>query len=263
VLIPLVLVAGVVGLAVGSFLNVLAYRVPRGESIVTPGSRCRACHARVKLRHNLPVVSWLALRRRCPNCHAVTSVRDPVIELLTAATFVALTIRFGAAAELPAFLYFGASAIVFALIDWDEKYLPTSVVLPSYVTAVLLLMPAGAVNADGSRTTRAFLAMGMLVLVYLALVAVSPGATGRGYISLAGLLGLYLGWLSWGALLLGAVGGLFLSALAERLSTPLTRGSRVQLSIPLGTCMAVGAVLAVFLVGPVGQEYRSITALRG
>src|SRR3954452_785405 len=100
----LVFLAGLVGLMVGSFLNVVIHRVPRGESVVRPASRCPECGHEVRPRDNVPVVSWLLLSGRCRDCDAPISRRYPLVELLTALVFATLTVRVGATAELPAYL---------------------------------------------------------------------------------------------------------------------------------------------------------------
>src|SRR5581483_3031157 len=108
---PLVLwaaFAGVFGLAIGSFLNVVIYRVPAGESVVRPPSRCPACAAEIRGRHNVPVLGWLALRGRCADCRAPISARYPLVELATGVAFVLITLRLAGlhlTAALPAYLY--------------------------------------------------------------------------------------------------------------------------------------------------------------
>src|SRR4051812_28126978 len=118
-MIALLVGLAVVGLAVGSFLNVVVWRVPRGGSVVSPPSRCPSCDSRVRARDNVPVASWLLLRGRCRDCRAAISLRYPLVEALSAAVFVILGGRLGPSWELPAFLYLGAIAVALALIDLD------------------------------------------------------------------------------------------------------------------------------------------------
>src|SRR6185312_5338601 len=107
----LVPVAVLLGLIVGSFLNVVIWRVPRGESIVRPPSHCPACGSPIQPRDNVPVASWLALRGRCRHCRTSISARYPAVEVLTAAAFGVVTWRVGAHWELAAFLYLSAVLI--------------------------------------------------------------------------------------------------------------------------------------------------------
>ncbi|HLZ37861.1 MAG TPA: prepilin peptidase [Mycobacteriales bacterium] len=118
--------AGVLGLVIGSFLNVVARRLPRAESIVAPGSRCPACRHPIRARDSVPVISWLALEGRCRDCAAPISPRYPLVELLTGLLFAVLAVRFGTAAELPAYLYLAAAGVALTLIDLDVRRLPNA-----------------------------------------------------------------------------------------------------------------------------------------
>src|SRR6185295_5279397 len=109
--------AGLLGLLVGSFLNVVIHRVPRGESLWRPASHCPHCQAAIRPWHNVPVIGWLVLRGRCAGCRAPISARYPLVEAGTAALFVAVAARFGLTVELPAYLYLAAIAVALAVID--------------------------------------------------------------------------------------------------------------------------------------------------
>jgi len=130
---------GVLGLIIGSFLNVVVWRIPRGESIVSPPSACPRCGHRIRARDNVPVVSWLLLRARCRDCHAPISLRYPLVEAATGVLFVLVALRVGWSWAMPGYLYLAAVGLALALIDLDTHRLPNSLVLPAYpVTAVLL-----------------------------------------------------------------------------------------------------------------------------
>src|SRR5580698_9168633 len=128
----------VLGLAVGSFLNVVIYRVPRGESIVRPRSSCPSCGAPIRERDNIPVVSWLVLRGRCRDCQAPISARYPLVEFSTGVLFGLTAWHFGADWALPAYLYLAAIGVALAMIDLDVHRLPNKIVLPSYAAVPLL-----------------------------------------------------------------------------------------------------------------------------
>ncbi len=145
---------GLLGLAVGSFLNVVIHRVPRDESLVRPGSHCPHCGCAVRARHNVPVLGWLLLRGRCADCRAPISVRYPLVEAGTAALFVAVAVRFGFSWELPAYLYLAAIAIALTAIDLDVMRLPDAIVLPSYLVAAALLVPVAVLHGDGAALLR-------------------------------------------------------------------------------------------------------------
>src|SRR5919205_3026069 len=137
----LLCMTGLLGLAVGSFLNVVIHRVPRGESLVRPGSHCPHCGSAIRKRHNVPVLGWLPLRGRCADCRTPISARYPLVEAGTAALFVAVAARFGWSWELPAYLYLAAIAVALAAIDLDVLRLPDQIVLPSYGVAGAPLPP--------------------------------------------------------------------------------------------------------------------------
>ena len=145
----------VVGLAVGSFLNVVVWRVPRGESVVSPPSACPACASPVRPRDNVPVVGWLLLRGRCRDCDAPVSARYPVVEGLTAVLFVVLALRLGADPVLPAYLYLAAVGLALALIDLDVRRLPDALTLPSYPVVAALLALGAALGSDSGELVRA------------------------------------------------------------------------------------------------------------
>jgi leader peptidase (prepilin peptidase)/N-methyltransferase len=250
-------IAGVFGLAIGSFLNVVIYRVPRDESIVKPASRCPQCSTPVRRLHNIPVAGWLVLRGRCAHCDCRISPRYPLIELGTAALFVAITVRFGFSPQLPAYLYLTAVAVALAVIDFDVQRLPDSIVLPSYVVGVLLLMPAGAVGDNWWSAARGLLAMGMLFAVYLALAMAYPGGMGFGDVKLAGLLGLFLGWISWGSVLVATFGAFLLGGIAGIALLAAHRATRKS-AIPFGPFMLAGAFLALFFAGSASNWYGDL-----
>src|SRR5262245_14704097 len=163
---------GLLGLLVGSFLNVVIHRVPRGESLLRPGSHCPRCQIPILPWHNVPIIGWLLLRGRCVACRTRISARYPLVEAGTAALFVAITARVGVTAELPAYLYLAAIAVALAMIDIDVKRLPNAIVLPSYVVAVALLLPAALADGAWSSAGRALLAATALWAFYFALAFV-------------------------------------------------------------------------------------------
>jgi leader peptidase (prepilin peptidase)/N-methyltransferase len=253
----LLVIAGVLGLTVGSFLNVVIYRLPREESLLRPGSRCPRCHSPIKPWHNVPLVSWLVLGGHCAHCAQRISVRYPLVEAATALLFVAVTVRFGLTPALPAYLYLAAIAVTLAMIDFDVRRLPDVIVLPSYVVGAVLLVPAVAADGDWWAAVRGLVAMAVLWTFYFALAFLYPGGMGFGDVKLAGLLGLYLGWLGWSAVLIGAFSGFLLGGLAG-VALLLSRRANRKTAIPFGPAMLGGAMLAVLAAGPVANWYASL-----
>ncbi|BCY05888.1 A24 family peptidase [Actinoplanes sp. L3-i22] len=253
-LIPLLVVVGILGLAVGSFLNVVIYRVPRDESLVSPGSHCPNCGHAVRNRHNVPVLGWLLLRGRCADCATPISARYPLVEAGTAALFVAVAARFGWSWALPGYLYLAAVAIALAMIDLDVMRLPNKIVLPSYAVAAALLVPAALLAGDPGALLRGAVAAILLYLVYRVLGAFGMGG---GDVKLAPLLGFYLGWLGWGAVAVGAFSGFLLGGVAGAILL-LTRAAGRKSRIPFGPYMLAGALLAVFAAAPIADWYANL-----
>jgi leader peptidase (prepilin peptidase) / N-methyltransferase len=247
----------VLGLLVGSFLNVVIWRVPRGESVVRPVSHCPGCSAPVRPRDNVPVLSWLLLRARCRTCGVQISGRYPLVEFGTGVVFAVLTARLGPAWALPAFLYIAAVGIALAVIDWDTRRLPNALTLPSYAVGIALLAGAAAIDGSWSMLLRAALGMVALFGLYFALAFVYPAGMGFGDVKLAGLLGLYLGWLGWGTWCVGAFAGFLLGAIGGGVVIATRRGGR-KTAIPFGPFMLAGALVAILAGAPLVSAYLSL-----
>jgi len=250
--------AGLLGLAIGSFLNVVVYRVPAGRSL-SPDSACPKCGTAIRKRDNIPVVSWLMLRGRCRGCSQPISARYPLVEAGTAAAFVLVTARFGpamleaqttqdavaASIELVAFLTLTAVSIALALIDLDTKRLPNVIVVPSLLAGVVLLGAAALVRGDLAALAGAAIGGAGLFLLYFVLALVSRGGMGMGDVKLAAVLGLYLGFLGWGNLLVGAFAAFIFGGVFGLLLLLVRKAGRKS-AIPFGPWMILGAWLGVF-----------------
>lgn len=242
---PLVIVGcGILGLLIGSFLNVVIWRVPRGESIVSPPSACPQCHQEIRAYDNIPVVSWLVLRGKCRDCGNPISARYPLVEAGTGILFAVMGWVFGLSWELPAFLYFAAIGVALALIDLDTKRLPNVITLPSYIVGgVLLLLPA-ILDPAWDAYLRAWLGAVALFAVYFLIAFTYPKGMGFGDVKLAGVIGLYLGWLGWGPLVAGAFLGFLLGAVVGVALMALGGAGR-KTALPFGPFMLAGAAIAV------------------
>jgi leader peptidase (prepilin peptidase) / N-methyltransferase len=248
---------GLLGLAVGSFLNVVIYRVPRAESLVSPGSRCPSCGSPIRPWHNIPVVGWLVLRGRCAACGAPIGVRYPLVEAGTAALFVVLALRLdslGLLSALPAYLYFGAIGIALALIDLDCRRLPTAIVLPSYPVLAVLLAASAAWQGDWWSLARAVIGAAALFAFFLAIVLIHPPGMGFGDVRLSGLIGGALAYLSWSTVVIGGFAGFFLGAVIGLIVIAVRGGGR-KTAVPFGPFMIGGALLAVFVAEPITHWY--------
>ena len=240
--------AALVGAAAGSFLNVVIWRVPRGESIVSPPSHCPECGERIKARDNIPIVSWLLLRGRCRNCGEPISRRYPLVEALVAALFAAITAVNGVDWDLAWQLPLAAVLVALAAIDLDLQILPNKIVYPAAVWGV-----ASAALIRLSDLPE-LLAWGVGAFAFLLVAAlVYPAGMGMGDVKLAGVLGLYLGSSVVPALLVAFLSGTIVGiAIMARHGVAEGR----KMGVPFGPFLAVGGIVAL-LVGPdLVEAYR-------
>ncbi len=243
--------AGVLGLAIGSFVNVVAYRVPLGKSVVSPPSACPACRTPIRNRHNIPVLGWLALRGRCYDCAEPISARYPIVEAATGLLFALVGWRFADQPMLlAAYLAFAGIAVALALIDLDVHRLPNVLVLPSYpVLAVLLALGVGAQGM-----LRAAIGGALLFGFFFVVAIAAPGGIGFGDVKLAGVIGGMTAAISWGAFLTSSFGAFLLGAIAGVLLM-LGRRAHRKTAVPFGPFMLLGAWASILGASGLGQFY--------
>ena len=235
-----VLLIGLLGLLVGSFLNVVIYRLPRGESLLRPASRCPGCGTPIKPWENIPVVSWLILRGRCRSCGASISARYPVIEALTAAAFVGAALTRGVDDDLAVWLPFVAMLIAVAGIDLDHRIIPNKILLPAAIWGLAATIAFRPDNIDDSLIAGG-IAFGALLLTAVAY----PAGMGMGDVKLAGVMGIYLGSGVAPAMLAGFLAG---SLVGLAIIAREGRDARKK-GIPFGPFLAFGGLIGVF-AGP-------------
>ncbi|WP_084037787.1 A24 family peptidase [Demequina sp. NBRC 110053] len=247
------------GLVVGSFLNVVAWRVPRGESISHPRSACPACGHPVRARDNVPVVSWLLLRGKCRDCGEPISARYPLIEAATSVLFVLVLWHFGLGIEFVAFAYLAALGVALTSIDLSVQRLPDVLVLPAYIVLLVLFGVACALSGDWWPLARAVIGGAALFSFYFVAALVYPGGMGFGDVKLAGVIGIALGWLGWGPLVVGAFSAFLLGGLAGIIIMAVTKSGR-RTRIPFGPWMIAGAAVGVAYGDSVWDAYTGTWA---
>jgi leader peptidase (prepilin peptidase)/N-methyltransferase len=201
-------------------------------------------------------VSWLILRGKCRNCANPISPRYPLVEAGTAALFVAFGLRLGVHAALPAYLYLAAVGVALAMIDLDVQRLPDVLTLPSYPIALALLGIAAAVDDEPHAYVRALLGMAALFGFYGLVWFLYPAGMGLGDVKLAGVLGLYLGWLGWGPLVVGAFAAFAVGAVVSIAIVAFADGGR-KTRIPFGPFMLVGVLIGIYAGHPLAHAYTS------
>ena len=238
----------VLGLAVGSFLNVVIYRVPRNESIVSPRSSCPSCGAPIRGGDNIPVISWLLLGRRCRHCKVAISVQYPLVELACAVLFAGTAARFGYRWDLPAYLVLFAGLLALSCIDIERLILPKRIVYPlTGLVALLLLLAAAETGTWHDYLIGLACAAGWFV-VFFGMNFISPRILGLGDVRLSLVLGLALGWLGVGYVLLGFFAANLIGAVIG-LGLIATKHIDRRNPVPYGVFLALGCAVAVF-AGP-------------
>jgi leader peptidase (prepilin peptidase)/N-methyltransferase len=242
------------GLAIGSFLNVVIWRVPRGESVAHPPSHCPSCDNPISPRDNIPVVSWLLLRGKCRHCGNPISIRYPLVELGTAGLFLAFAVHFGLHADLPAYLYLAAVGVSLAMIDIDLQRLPDVLTLPSYPIALaLFVLPAVRYHA-WHEYLHALIGMAALFAFYFIVWFLYPAGMGFGDVKLAGVVGIYLAWLGWGQLVVGAFAAFVVGSVVSIAIVAFKDGGR-KTKVPFGPFMLIGLLIGVFAGHDLAHAY--------
>lgn len=241
--------AGVLGAIVGSFLNVVAYRLPRRESLIAPASRCPSCGTPVRPYDNIPVFSWLLLRGRCRSCHAAISARYPLVEAGTALLCIGAVVSHETVAGVALGVAFVLLLVPIALIDLEYRIIPNRITLLGAVLAVVIgtaLDPGG----EPERVLAGVAAGGFLLIAALAY----PGGMGMGDVKLAAVMGLFLGRTVAVAVLVALIAGVLVGAFI--IARKGAKAGR-KTAIPFGPFLACGALTALFAGSTIVDWYTS------
>lgn len=241
----------ILGLLIGSFLNVCIHRLPNDESIRFPGSRCPACRHPVRWWDNIPLLSFMVLRGRCRDCGTAISLRYPLVEFLNGAGYVLLVWRFGLNAPTLIYALLFSALLVVTFIDLDHQIIPDRITLPGMVVGVMastLVLPLGFLNSI----------FGLLLggVLFYGVAAASRGGMGGGDIKLIAMIGAFLGWqqtlltIFIGALS-GSVIGLFLM---------VAMGKNRKYPVPFGPFLSLGALVSLFMGPAIWNWYRHLGA---
>jgi len=235
------ILAGIYGALISSFLNVVIYRLPRGESIISPPSRCPGCGARVRPWDNIPILSWLLLGGRCRDCKKPISIRYPLVEAAGAALVVLVVHRWGLTPTAAIYAAFSLSMLVITLIDLDHQIIPDAITIPGTLLALAL------VNWTDPTWLDALIgaAAGFAVLYGVGEIyhrSTGIDGMGGGDIKMAAYMGAMLGWKG---VLLAIFLGALLGSVAGITTMVIGKGHR-RTALPFGTFLAPASVITLF-----------------
>lgn len=270
----LIALVAVLGLVIGSFLNVVIYRLPDKQSLSQPGSHCMSCGHQLAWWENIPLLSWLALRGRCRSCGTRISVQYPAVEALTAVLFGVAAYTVGqpiveatdpaqiiaAVAVLLAALWFIAAAIALAAIDLRTKLLPNRIIYPSIVVIAMLETVAAMFSGAWGNLLTAVLGLVTIGGLYLLVAFISPRGMGLGDVKYAALIGLTLGWHGWGMTVTGIILPFLIGAVVAIVLLLARRAGR-KTGIPFGPSMSLGATITLLWGKPLLTWYLALWGL--
>jgi leader peptidase (prepilin peptidase)/N-methyltransferase len=236
-----IVLAAVGGLCAGSFFNVVGYRLPRGESLVSPGSRCPSCGVAIKPYDNVPVLGWLLLRGRCRQCHETISWRYPLVEALTGALAVSVVLVKHGAHDIALGLALVGILVPISLIDIESRKIPNKITAPAAIAAIVI----GLVTKPSGVPTQLIGGAGAGLAFFLIVMAY-PRGMGLGDVKLAGVMGLFLGASVVPALFAGVLSGAVVGG-AVMARVGVQKGRKT--AIPFGPFLAIGGIVGI-LVGP-------------
>jgi leader peptidase (prepilin peptidase) / N-methyltransferase len=234
-----ILFAAALGLVVGSFLNVVAWRLPRRESLMRPGSRCPACETPIAPYDNVPVLSWLLLRGRCRNCGAAISPRYPLVELATAVLYALVVAVKDEPVDIALGLLLVTALVPITLIDLELRLIPNRITLPAAVAALI-----AAALLDTSFVPEQLIAGAAAGGFFLLAALAYPRGMGMGDVKLAGMLGLYLGRAVGPAVFIALIAGVLVGA-AIIARKGAQEGRRT--AVPFGPFLALGGLVGFFV----------------
>jgi leader peptidase (prepilin peptidase) / N-methyltransferase len=242
-----VVLAAVGGLAIGSFLNVVVWRLPRHESLLHPGSHCPGCDAPIKPYDNIPVVSWLILRGRCRHCGEPISIRYPLTEFVTAALYVAVVLARHDAAGIALGLALVTILVPVAQIDFDHQIIPNALMIVGAVAALAIT-----IALDRGFIKEQLIAGAAAGGFFFVIAFLAPRGMGMGDVKLAGVLGLFLGRAVGPAVLIAFVAGA-LVGVGIMMRKGVAEGRKTR--VPFGVFLALGGIIALFVGDSLANHY--------
>jgi leader peptidase (prepilin peptidase) / N-methyltransferase len=245
--------AGLLGLVVGSFLNVVVHRLPLGESLAFPGSRCPSCGAPIRAYDNVPVLSWIALGGRCRSCREPIAVRYPLLELSNAVLWVLVARAAPSWADLATGFFLCSAGLALLAIDYDHQILPDVITLPGIAVGVALAFGSVRRTPLQALIGAAVGAGGLWLLAFVYERVAGREGMGLGDVKMLGMIGALLGPTG----LLVTIFAASVSGSLVGVALMIARGADGKLKLPFGVFLAVGAIGAWFFADPLFARYRA------
>lgn len=250
-------IAALFGLVLGSFVGVVADRVPRKESVVRPPSHCTACGTPLRPFDNIPLVSYLVLRGRCHSCGVRIPPCDLYVEVATASLFAAVAWRVPTFWAVPAYCVLAGGLVALAVIDWQHKVLPRPILYITAAIAGVLLVLASWPSHRFSHLAMAGIGAAACFAGFLAVWFVAPRAMGFGDVRLAGLCGGALGWLSGGAIAVGMLASFLFAGVPAVTMLVLGKADR-KTALAFGPYLALGTMVGVCFGPTIARAWLNI-----
>jgi leader peptidase (prepilin peptidase) / N-methyltransferase len=254
----LIALAAILGLIFGSFATVVAYRLPKDESFASGRSKCPRCDRQIRAVENIPVLSYIVLRGRCPGCKQAISLSYPLIETATSLLFALAAWKFGMTADAVVFAAFFWVLVVLTVIDLEYKLLPNKIVYPALVAVWVALTATALVRGDTQRLADA--AVGALVFggFFFVVAFIYPAGMGGGDVKLAFVLGTMLGYAEGVAIVLLGMFLAFLIGALVGVAVMMSAGGSRKSQVPFGPFLALGTVIAIFAGPPIADAYLGL-----
>jgi leader peptidase (prepilin peptidase)/N-methyltransferase len=246
--------AALAGLVVGSFLNVVAHRLPRGESLAFPGSRCPSCGAPIAAYDNVPVLSWIVLRGRCRSCGAKIALRYPALELSNAILWAAVFRLAPTWWDFATGIFLCSAGLALLAIDAEFQILPDLITLPGIAVGLVLAIGSVRRTPLTALIGAALGAGGLFLLAFLYEKIAGQEGMGLGDVKMLGMIGALLG----PAGVLVTVLAASLSGSVVGIALMIARGADGKMRLPFGVFLAIGAIGAWFFGDPLVARYRSL-----
>lgn len=245
--VPVVALIFLAGLAIGSFLNVVAYRLPRGESLASPPSRCPSCETPIRWYDNVPVLGWLLLRGHCRSCGAAISWRYPAVELATGVLFALVAATQDDTIRIVLGLLLVTTLVPVTLIDLDTRRIPNAITLPSAIAAL-----AAGLALDMDFVPEQLIAGAAAFAFFFIAAYLYPRGMGMGDVKLAGVLGLYLGRAVAPAIFIALITGVVVGVI---IIARVGQAAGRKTAVPFGPFLALGGIVAFFVGDDVVDAY--------